>query len=226
VPRIGRDRAEPRIVAEICDGALRPPDAREATRMEALYALFVPFWRVDIRRWDEAQRIAEERAGYLGVPAGMGPGDATTGWMVCAQSTFPYELKHPQSMIPSDSRPILLDAASLRPGDPDPSYGWEVVGADVDEATARAFATSSYRKLSLEANNPFAQTEIGVAVVHFVRYPVWFARYRYRDQTAPSRDGMFHVGISAVDETCIAALHPSKLMAGAARIKKLFGFNG
>jgi hypothetical protein len=226
VPRIGQDLAEPRLVAEICEGPFRPPDAREAASIEALYSLFVPFWRVDIRRWDEAQRLEEQRKGYLGVPSGHDLGDATTAWMICASTSFPFEIKHPTSIVPSDAKPLLLHASSLRPGDPDQSHGWAVLDADVDEAAARALATASYRKLSLDANALFAQAEIAIYAIHFVRYPVWFARYRYRGQAAPTPDGAFHVGISAVDETCITALHPSKLLAGAARLRKLFGFNG
>ena len=229
MPRIGRDRAEPRILAEICDGPFRPPDARIAATIEPAQALFVPFWRVDIRRWDDAQRLEEERLGYAGIPVGLGPGDSGTAWMVCAQTAFPYEIKHPTSMIPSDSRPILLHASSMRPGDPDPTYGWAVVDPDLDERTARGMAIAAYRRLSLDANALLAhveQIESSVHTIHFVWYPVWFARYRYQGQNAPTRDGLFHVAISAVDEACIAAVHPSKLLAGAARIKKLFGFGG
>jgi hypothetical protein len=58
-----------------------------------------------------------------------------------------------------------------------------------------------------------------------VRYPVWFARYRYRGEAAPAGDDLFYVGISAVDETPITALHPSKLRAGAANVKRFFGFD-
>lgn len=227
VPRLGREAAEPRVRAEICEGALRPPDAAQATRVESLHAVFVPFWRVDIRRWDEAQRLAETRTGYLGVPVSQqGPGDAAAAWMVCAQSSFPYELKHPGSLLPGEVRPLLLHAASLQPGDPDPSYGWEALDADVDEGAARALATASFRKFSMEPGIMFAQAEVAVNAVHFVRYPVWFARYRYRDERAPTRDGLFHVGLSAVDGTTVTALHPSKLLAGTARLKKLFGLKG
>jgi len=229
VPRIARDRAEARILAEICDGPFRPPDARVAATIEPAQALFVPFWRVDIRRWDDAKRLEEERLGYAGIPVGLGPGDPSTAWMVCAQRAFPYEIKHPGSMIPSDSRPVLVHASSLQPGDPDPSYGWTIVDADVDQGTGRALAIAAYRRLSLDAGALLAQLEqieTAVHTLHFVWYPVWFARYRYQGQNAPTRDGLFHVGISAVDETCIAAVHPSKLQAGAARIKKLFGFGG
>jgi hypothetical protein len=225
MPRIGRDRAEPRIRAEICDGAFRPPDAAQAAMIEGVYAAFVPFWRVDIRRWDEAQRLAETRAGYLGVPVSQqGPGDAAAAWMVCAQSTFPYEMKHPSSMIPGDARPLLLHLASLQAGDPDPSYGWDALDADVEEGAARALATASFRKFSLEAN--FANAEVAIHAVHFVRYPIWFARYRYKGEVAPSRDGVFYVGISAVDESCVTALHPSKLAAGAAKLRSFFGLKG
>jgi hypothetical protein len=56
--------------------------------------------------------------------------------------------------------------------------------------------------------------------IHFVRYPVWFARYRYRGEAAPDGDDLFYVGISAVDGTPITARHPSKLRAGAARVKR------
>jgi hypothetical protein len=100
-----------------------------------------------------------------------------------------------------------------------------VLEADVDEATARALAAASFRKLALDPSVLLHEDQIVIRSIHFVRYPLWFARYRYRGQAAPTRDGLFHVGISAVDEACIAAVHPSKLLAGAAKLKKLFGLS-
>src|SRR5262249_5459356 len=116
--------------------------------------------------------------------------------------------------------------AALVPGDPDPVYGWEVLDADVDDSAARALAIASFRKNSLEPEALFNESAIDVLSSHFVRYPVWFARYRYRGEAAPTADGLFYVGSSAVDEAPITALHPSKLRAGAAKLKKLFGFGG
>ena len=49
VPRVGATRAEQKIHAEICDGTFRPPDAATEATLEEAYALFVPFWRVDIQ---------------------------------------------------------------------------------------------------------------------------------------------------------------------------------
>jgi hypothetical protein len=222
VPKIANDRAHQRIWAEICEGAFRPPDAREASRIEALHAIFVPFWRFDIARVDEAQRLEQERLAALGIPP-QPSNDPTTGWMVCAASVFPFEIKHPASILPGDTRPVLTHPALLQPGDPDPRYGWEVLDADVDEITARALAHASFQRLALDPSVLLNEREIVIQTVHFVRYPVWFARYRHRVHQAPSRDGLFYVGISAVDETPITALHPSKLAAGAAKIRKLFG---
>jgi SLOG cluster4 family len=66
-----------------------------------------------------------------------------------------------------------------------------------------------------------------VHAIHFVRCPVWFARYRYRGEAAAAdADDLFYVGISAVDEAPITAAHPSKLRAGAAKLRKLFRFEG
>ena len=42
--------------------------------------------------------------------------------------------------------------------------------------------------------------------LHFVRYPVWFARYRYRGDAAPEGNDLFYVGISAVDGAPITAV--------------------
>lgn len=227
VPRIGRERAEPRILSEIYDGALRPPDAREASSIEAPRAMFVPFWRVDVRRLDEQTRLQEERIGYLGVPVSHeGADDPHAAWMVCAVSGFPYEMRHPASPIPGDSKPLALHLGYVQPGDPDPAWGWEVLDADIDVATARALAVNSFRKFAIDPGVLLGDTEIHVRAIHFVRYPVWFARYRYGGQNAPTRDGLFHVGISALDEAPITAVHPSKLAAGAAKIKKLFGIRG
>jgi hypothetical protein len=119
----------------------------------------------------------------------------------------------------------VLHVALLQAGDPDPRYGWEVLDADIDEATARALATASYRKLALDPSMLLNEHEVVVRTIHFVRYPLWFARYRYRGQASSSPGGLFHVGISAFDEAPVTALHPSKLMAGAAKLRKLFGMS-
>lgn len=224
VPQLGHEAAVARIRAEICDGAFRPPDAAEASRIETLQSLFVPFWRVDIGLPSHAVRISQERRAYLGVPISqLGPGDGRSAWMVCARHRFPYEMKHPTLAIPGDARPLLLPTTLIQAGDPDPAWGWAEVEADVDDAAAETLAMGSYRQLAIEPNALLGDAEPQVRAMHFVRYPVWLARYRYRADIAPSADGCFHVGISAIDGAPISALHPSKLAAGAAKLKKLFG---
>jgi hypothetical protein len=42
--------------------------------------------------------------------------------------------------------------------------------------------------------------------------------------TAQEADDLFYVGISAIDGAPVTAVHPSKLRAGAAKIRKLFRF--
>jgi hypothetical protein len=224
MPQLGAEHAQPRIRAEMCDGALRPPDAAEASRIEALHALIVPFWRVEIARPDHVMRAADERRGYLGVPVSHdSPSDGRAAWMVCARFRFPYEMKHPTLPIPGDARPLVLPLRVLQQGDPDPSWGWEEVQADIDHAAAVELAMTSYRKFAVEPDALWSGVEPAIQAVHFVRYPVWLARYRYRNERAPSADGMFHVGVSALDGAAIMALHPSKLAAGAAKLKKMFG---
>lgn len=55
--------------------------------------------------------------------------------------------------------------------------------------------------------------------------PVWFARYRYRGEATPSGNDLFYIGISAADGIPFTAEHPSKLRAGAARVKRFFGLD-
>src|SRR5262249_52442017 len=120
VPRIGRERALQRVREEMCDGAFRPPDANVAASIEALFALFVPFWRVGIQRSDEAERLTQEYAGHLGVPVEQrSPTHATTAWMVCGRTAFPYEMKHPSALLPGDARPLTLHLGALVREDPD-----------------------------------------------------------------------------------------------------------
>lgn len=224
VPRVGPTRAEQKIRAEISEGTFRPPDADKATIEEA-YALFVPFWRVDIQRSDHALRFAQVRVGNVGVPVPhQSSSEAKATWMVCARTAFPYEMKHPSTLIPGDAKPLTVSLAALAEGDPSLRGGWEVLEADVDERKARELAAASLRTHSAEAGGIFTDSEVTVHAIHFVRYPVWFARYRYRGEAAPEGDDLFYVGISAVDETPITALHPSKLRAGAAKIKRFFRF--
>jgi hypothetical protein len=225
VPRIGYERAQQVIFAEMCDGPLRPPDARAAARVESIYSLFVPFWRVAFQRTGDADRLTQEYAGHIGVPVEQrGSSDAASAWMVCGRLCFPYEMKHPAAIVvPGDPRPLTLHTGAMVRGDPDPSYGWEVLDADVDEATARSVAITPPRQAALDPSAFFAAQGALVTGVYFVRYPVWFARYRYGGEAAQRGTDLFYVGISAVDEMPITALHPSKLAAGAAKLKKFFG---
>jgi len=225
VPQLGPEQAQGRIRAEICDGALRPPDAAEAALIAAIHGLFVPFWRIEITRPEHQMRAADERRGYLGVPlAQLGGSDGRSAWMVCARYGFPYEMKHPNLPVPGDTRPLVLPAGLLHPGDPDPAWGWEEVEADIDAFSAEAMAMTSYRKFVIDPNAIFSDVEPIVRAIHFVRYPLWLARYQYRTEAAPTPDGLFHVGVSAVDGVPITAVHPSKLAAGAAKLKRLLGF--
>jgi hypothetical protein len=224
-PRIGATRAEQKIHAEITDGTFRPPDADTMATIEEAYALFVPFWRVDLQRSDQAIRFAQVRVGSVGVPIPhQHSSEAKATWMVCARTAFPYEMKHPSTLLPGDAKPLAVSLAALEEGDPVLRGGFEILDADVDEAKARALAAAALRSHSTQASGLFAESELTVHGMHFVRYPIWFARYRYRGEASGDGDDLFYVGISAVDETPITALHPSKLRAGAARIKKLFRF--
>jgi hypothetical protein len=223
-PRFGWDRAEPLLRAEMCNGAFRPPDAAQATSIEAAYALFVPFWRVEIARPEAALQAAQQRAAYLGVPLAQQHGlGSSPPWMVCARLAFPFTVRAPTALVPGDVRPIALHPSAMVAGDPDPTQGWEVLDADLDEATGRELAEAAYHKNALDPGAFLSGAAPVLHGVHFVRYPVWFARYRYRTESAPTRDGLFYVGLSAVDEAPITALHPSKLMAGAARLRRFFG---
>lgn len=223
-PRFGWDRAEPRLRAEMCDGAFRPPDAAGATSIEAAYALFVPFWRIEIARPEDALRAADQRAGYLGVPMSQASALGTSPpWMVCARTAFPFEVRSPTTIIPGDARPIALHPTAMVQDDPDPSQGWEIVDADIDQSTGRELAEAAYHKRAPELSALLSGAEPVIRGVHFVRYPIWFARYRYRTESAPTRDGLFYVGISGWDESPVTALHPSKLLAGAAKLRKMFG---
>ena len=96
----------------------------------------------------------------------------------------------------------------------------------MDEGRARALAATTLARMSRSANGLFAESEVSVNAIHFVRYPIWFARYRYRGAAASAEQDLFYVGISAVDGAPVTADHPSKLRAGAARIKRFFGDDG
>lgn len=221
-PRLGPTRAEQKIREEICDGTFRPHDAAEASTIEEAYALFVPFWRIDIQRSDQALRLASVRVGNVGIPVPHQQStEAKATWMVCARSAFPYEMKHPSTLLAGDAKPLTSSLAALAHGEPDTEGGWEVLDADLDAARARALASASLARSSSASMALFSESEITVHALHFVRYPIWFARYRYRGAASPS-DQLFYVGISAVDGTPITAEHPSKLRAGAAKLRKLF----
>jgi hypothetical protein len=222
-PRIGPTRAEELILAEIRDGTFRPPDAAESATIEEAYALFVPFWRIDVQRMDQALRLASVRVGTVGIPVPhQDTSEARATWMVCARSAFPYEMKHPKTLLPGDAKPLVLSLAALEHGDPSTRGGWDVLDADVDGNKARGIAVASLARSSSASRALFSEAEITVHAMHFVRYPIWFARYRYRGEAAAEGSDLFYVGISAVEGTPITAEHPSKLRAGAARIRRFF----
>jgi hypothetical protein len=225
VPRIGATRAEKKITEEICDGTFRPHDASTAATIEEAYALFVPFWRVDIQRSDHAVKLSQVRIGTVGIPVPhQSSSEAKGTFLVCARTAFPYEMKHPSTLLPGDAKPLAVSLAALEQGDPDLRGGFEVLDADVDERKAKELAALGLKSHNAQSSAIFTDSEITVHAIHFVRYPIWFARYRYRGEAAADGDDLFYVGISAADETPIIAQHPSKLRAGAARIKKLFRF--
>ncbi len=224
-PRIGATKAEARIKEEMCDGTFRPHDAAEQSTLEEAYALYVPFWRVDIQRSDSALRFAQVRVGTLGVPIPhQQSSEAKATWMVCARTAFPYEMKHPSTLLPGDAKPLTLSLAALAAGEPSLAGGFEILDADVDEPQAKSIAAASLSRSSSTSQGLFLESQLTVHAMHFVRYPVWFARYRYRGQ-ASAGDDLFYVGISALDGTPITAQHPSKLRAGAAKVKRFFGFD-
>jgi hypothetical protein len=222
-PRIGPTRAEASMLAEICDGTFRPPDAATAAKIEEAYALFVPFWRVDIQRSDQALRFGNVRVGRIGIPIPQqDSSEAKATWMVSARTAFPYAMKHPSTLLPGDAKPLVVNLAALAHGDPDTEGGWDILDADVDEKQAQAIAASSLAKSSSSSGSLFSESQVTTHAIHFVLYPIWFARYRYRGDAAPTGNDLFYLGISAVDGTPITADHPSKLRSGAARVKKFF----
>lgn len=224
-PRVGASKAEARIKEEMCDGAFRPPDAAEASTLEEAYALFVPFWRIEIQRSDSAVSFAQVRVGSVGIPIPQQQSsEAKATWMVCARTAFPYEMKHPSTLLPGDAKPLTLSLAALASGEPSLAGGFEVLDADVNETQAKAIANASLGRSSSTSQGLFLESQVTVHSIHFVRYPIWFARYRYSGQANDGND-LFYVGISAVDGTPITAQHPSKLRAGAAKVRRFFGID-
>src|SRR5689334_19004735 len=162
-PRIGPTRAEQLILAEIRDGTFRPPDAAENATIEEAYALFVPFWRIDIQRTDQALRLASVRVGTIGIPVPhQDTSEAKATWMVSARSAFPYEMKHPKTLLPGDARPLVLSLAALEHGDPSTRGGWEVLDADIEGSRARSIAAGSLASSSSASRALFTDAEIDV----------------------------------------------------------------
>jgi hypothetical protein len=224
--QIKPSRAEAIINNVITDGTFRPPDAADKARIEEAFALYVPFWRVDIQRADTAIRFAQVRVGSLGVPIPHeSSSEAKATWMVCARTAFPYEMKHPSTLIAGDAKALVVSLAALEHGEPDTYGGWELLDADVDERKAKEIANASLSRSSSNASGLFRESEVTVHAMHFVRYPIWFARYRYRGAASADGNDLFYVGISAVDGEPITAEHPSKLRAGAAKVKKFLGID-
>jgi hypothetical protein len=222
-PTIGPSRAEGLILSEMTDGTFRPADAKTKAHIEEAYALFVPFWRIDLVRADHALRLSSLRIGQVGVPIPHKQStEAKATWMVCARTAMPYEMKHPGTLLAGDAKPLSVSLAALEHGEPDTRGGWQILDADVDEPRARSIASSALAHLSNASTALFTETELTENALHFVRYPIWFARYRYRGEAAADGNDLFYVGISAVDGTTILCEHPSKLRAGAAKLRRFF----
>jgi hypothetical protein len=145
--------------------------------------------------------------------------------MVCARSSFPYEMKNPKTLLAGDAKPLAVSLSTLLSGDPDAAGEWEVIDADVPQSQARHVGGAKLQQWMRPAHEIATSTELTVYAVHFVRYPIWFARYRYSGLATGVED-QFYVGLSAVDDTCVTAHHPSKLRAGAAKVKGFFGAIG
>jgi len=219
-------RAEALIMNVITDGTFRPPDAADKARIEEAYALYVPFWRVYIQRADTGIRFAQVRVGSVGVPIPHERStEAKATWMVCARTAFPYEMKHPSTLIAGDAKPLVVSLAALSHDAPDTYGGWEILDADVDEWRLEEIAGGSLAKSSASSVAFLSESQITVHAMHFVLYPIWFARYRYRGDANPDGNELFYVGISAVTGEPVTAEHPSKLRAGAARVKKFLGID-
>jgi hypothetical protein len=219
VPRIGPTKAEALITAEMRDGTFRPPDAEENAHIEEAFALFVPFWRIDMYRADRALRLGNLRVNGIPIPTQQDT-EAKAVWMVCARTAFPYEMKHPSTLLPGDAKPLTVSLAALTEGDPDLKGGWQLLDADVTEARARTTAASFLARHSGAAGALIGESEVTVNAIHFVMVPIWFARYRYRGAASSDGNDLYYVGILATDGVPVSASHPSKLRSGAARVKK------
>lgn len=220
-PNVGATRAEQRIIDEITDGTFRPPDAKDKASIEEAYALFVPFWRIDMERSDQALRLGRIRIGNVPLPTQEST-EAQAVWMICARTAFPYEMKHPKTVFPGDAKPLKVSLAELEHGDPILTGGWEVIDHDVSRGEAEQIASKALARMSAGAHGLFTESQVTARAVHFVRYPIWFARYRYRGVASSDGTDLFYVGISALDGTPLTAEHPSKLRSGAARVKRFF----
>jgi len=224
LPRIERPAAEARVRAAISEGAFRPTDAG-AARVDELVALVVPFWRLDVTRTDDTLTLHQTKIGSFDVPIpGARTHNARATWMVCARTAFPYEMKKAGALLKWDVEPLVVTLAALVPGDPPASPGWEPLDADVPEALARRQTRAALEQMA-QGDEVVTTTELTVHAVHFVRYPIWLARYHYQGLAAPD-GGSFHVGVSAIDGAVITARHPSKLRAGLAKLKGLVGSLG
>ena len=217
-PLLDRTQAQGRAWTAICEGKLRPADAEQRAHIEELTPLFVPFWRIDLTRADDAVTF---RQGSI-IP-GLDIRRRRKTWMVCARSAFPYEMKAPGGLWEGHVRALEVNLAALVAGDP-AAPGWETVDADVAEPRARKIAGDAFPDAREHGEDriTITNTELTVHAAHFVRFPLWLARYRYQGEAAPD-GGTFHVTLSALDGIVVGAHHPSRLRAGAARIKGFFG---
>src|SRR5689334_3812798 len=84
-PTIGATLAEQRTIDEITDGTFRPPDAKDKASIEEAYALYVPFWRIDMERSDQALRLGRIRIGNVPLPTQEST-EAQAVWMICART--------------------------------------------------------------------------------------------------------------------------------------------
>lgn len=214
----------------IKDSFFRPADIA-GTKIDAAALVYAPFWRMTVSV--DGFHLGLSFVGINGrtvpIPRG-GANHRDAVIMISARTLVPYEPKLPSwldnvgrtpplEVAPNEVLPIGAEAAreALAKG--------ELVEADVSKEQAEKYACGMLLR-SIDARNAFyAKYTPELRAAAFVRYPLYYARYRYSGEARRHAEEDLFVAVSGRSGEVVSAKHPSAPRAVAAKIRRLLSFD-
>ncbi|HEY8080274.1 MAG TPA: hypothetical protein VIF62_39360 [Labilithrix sp.] len=212
----------------VTEGLLKPSDI-EGADVEHASLLYLPFWRVDVSV-DGFHIGIGSMTGSNGraipIPTG-GAHHREAAVMVCARTIVPFELRLPSFFRISGPPALEVGVVDIVPESRarEALAVGEVVDADVSREQGERTASSLVLDAVRARNAIYQKYEPQIRSTTFVRYPVYYARYRYEGEARRHAGEQFFVMISGKTGMVVNAKHPSTMRAMATRLRKLLSFD-